>query len=61
MENNKTDQSLKNLGDALKKLQEAINVNPKREIEIDGTIQRFEFVFELLWKTLMKNLSNDGI
>jgi nucleotidyltransferase substrate binding protein (TIGR01987 family) len=28
---------------------------------VDGTIQRFEFVFELFWKTLVHVLEHEGI
>ena len=33
----------------------------KDELEKDGVIQRFEFTFELLWKTLKIFLRNSGI
>jgi nucleotidyltransferase substrate binding protein (TIGR01987 family) len=36
-------------------------VEAKSELERDGAIQRFEFTFELLWKTLKKVLSFKGI
>ena len=31
------------------------------ELEKDGTIQRFEFTFELMWKTLRIALQDSGI
>lgn len=34
-------------------------LNPKNLLERDGAIQRFEFTFELSWKTLAKVLQSD--
>ena len=42
---------------AIFKLEESINMNSDEEIIRDGTIQRFEFTFELSWKT-MKAVNN---
>jgi len=39
-------QSLENLNNALDRLSEAVKT-AKTDLEIDGTIQRFEFSFEL--------------
>ena len=41
---------LKDLTDAVEKLAEALSFGPDPEINRDGTIQRFEFSFELSWK-----------
>lgn len=46
--------------DALNKLKQGIR-QAKDELEKDGVIQRFEFTFELLWKTLKIFLSYEGI
>lgn len=53
--------SLKNLQNALKRLGEALQENPSNELIVDGTIQRFEFVIELFWKTLKRLLEREGI
>lgn len=42
-------------------LQEAINEDPDKSIIIDGTIQRFEFTFELSWKLMKAILNYQGI
>lgn len=33
----------------------------KKKLVIDGTIQRFEFCYELCWKTLKVSLEQEGI
>lgn len=43
---------LDDLGQALDRLEEALAVPETAPLAIDGTIQRFEFVFELCWKTM---------
>lgn len=48
------------LRDAVKKLDEGIK-RTKDQLDRDGVIQRFEFTFELLWKTLKLYLSDQGI
>lgn len=45
---------------ALDKLKEAILEQPT-EIIIDGTLQRYEFTFELAWKTMKDYLEYNGI
>ncbi len=45
---------------ALKKLKEAFLEEPT-EIIIDGTLQRYEFTFELAWKTIKDYLEYNGI
>jgi nucleotidyltransferase substrate binding protein (TIGR01987 family) len=47
-------------GNALKKLEEAVT-DAESDLEIDGTIQRFEFTFELMWKFLKVFLESEGI
>ena len=45
-------------------LREAIEWQQERELtdlEKEGTIQRFEYTWELLWKTLKDYLENEGI
>ncbi len=52
--------TLQQLERALKQLEiaTAIPLGSAR-LEIDGTIQRFEFTFELFWKTLKKILTDE--
>lgn len=52
---------LSKLHDAIGRLREALTQTPKNILAIDGTIQRFEFVFEQCWKTLQKFLHTEGI
>jgi nucleotidyltransferase substrate binding protein (TIGR01987 family) len=48
---NETEQkSFERLGLALDRLQEALQETTQNPLAIDGTIQRFEFCFELTWK-----------
>lgn len=61
MSKTKTQQSLNNLENALSRLEEAVNIENPDQLYIDGTIQRFEFVFELFWKTLKRLLELEGI
>ena len=48
------------LDSALKTFEEAIQSNPTSELERDGTIQRFEYTFELCWKSIRKLLLELG-
>lgn len=45
---------------ALARLKEAVLEEPT-EIVIDGTLQRYEFTFELAWKTMKDYLEYNGI
>lgn len=48
--------------DALERLHEALSINPSQgSIVVDGTIQRFEFSFELAWKLAKSLLEYQGI
>lgn len=49
-----------NFKKALSSLEQGIK-EAKGELEKDGVIQRFEFTFELMWKTLKIFLYNEGI
>ena len=55
-------ESFRSLNDAISRLEEAV-VMPLDEhrIIIDATIQRFEFTFELFWKTLKRFMSLEGV
>ena len=61
MSDTKITQSLTNLANALSRLREALQEPNHSTLVIDGTIQRFEFVLELYWKTLKRLLANEGI
>ena len=50
----------RDFSNALKRLEEATREVPS-EIVIDGTIQRYEFTFELAWKTMKDYLEYNGI
>lgn len=55
-------QKLANLDNALKQLKSALEEPlDKKKLVIDATIQRFEFCYELLWKTLKVFLEQEGI
>jgi len=51
MNSDKVEKSLMNLNKAVKRFAEALQ-EPESSIVMDATIQRFEFTYELLWKTL---------
>lgn len=53
-------QCREDFGNAFKKLEEAVT-DAESDLEIDGTIQRFEFTFELMWKFLKIFLESEGI
>jgi len=52
--------AIKKLQDASGRLKEGAR-RAKNPLEIDGAIQRFEFTFELLWKTLKIALEYYGV
>ena len=49
-----------NLTNATERLKEALN-EEETEIAIDGTLHRFEFTFELAWKTMKDLMEYNGI
>jgi nucleotidyltransferase substrate binding protein (TIGR01987 family) len=49
------------LGRSLDRLGEALTVSADEPLVIDGTIQRFEFTFELFWKAVRRLLARQGI
>ena len=57
----KLQDSLGNLERAVHKLSRALEVPRERELVLEGTIQRFEFVIELLWKTMGRALEHEGV
>ena len=52
---------MKNLENALQRLNEALAETDDNPLIIDGTIQRFEFTIELFWKTLKRLLDLNNI
>lgn len=51
MKSDKLEKSLMNLKKAIDRFAEALQ-EPESSIVMDATIQRFEFTYELMWKTL---------
>ncbi len=54
------EQILSDFDKALSRLNEAVPT-AKSELEMDGVIQRFEFAFELSWKTMKRFLEMQGL
>lgn len=52
--------SLTNYRNALARLREALAIEDRSPIVMDGTLQRFEFTFELAWKTMKRFLEAEG-
>jgi nucleotidyltransferase substrate binding protein (TIGR01987 family) len=57
----KVHDSLTNLEAAVGKLEDALEIPKDRELVVEGTIQRFEYTIELMWKTLKRALDYEGI
>lgn len=55
---NEIEYSIQKFNNALQRLEEALQ--DRSELAVDGTIQRFEFCFELTWKTLKRVLEYEG-
>ncbi|NTW33651.1 MAG: nucleotidyltransferase [Bacteroidetes bacterium] len=53
-------QRFSNLKKAFKKLEEAVEEEDLSELEQEGLIQRFEYTYELAWKTLQDLLEEKG-
>lgn len=58
----KLEYSLKLYSEALRRFEEALMQTPENEnsLVIDGSIQRFEFCYEMSWKTLKRFLDFHG-
>ena len=55
----KLENLIKDLKKANQRLKEAVELSPTR-IHKDATIQRFEFTFELAWKTIQEYIRDQG-
>ena len=55
----KINYSLDRLGQATRRLSEALQ-SPESDLKRDAAIQRFEFTFEMAWKTLKRVLLYEG-
>jgi nucleotidyltransferase substrate binding protein (TIGR01987 family) len=53
-------QRFSNLKRAFQKLKEAVEIESLSELESEGLIQRFEYTYELAWKTLQDLLEAKG-
>lgn len=60
-DNRKLLDSLGNLRKSVDKLNSALLIPNDRELVVEGTIQRFEVVVELLWKTLSRALKFERV
>ncbi len=54
-------QRLEDFSNALQRLQDGLEIHSPGDLERDGVIQRFEFTFELAWKTMKDFLEYQGI
>ena len=54
-------QRREDLKNAVKRLQEALQEKDVTDIVIDGVLHRFEFTFELAWKTMKDYLEYMGV
>ncbi|PWH81229.1 HI0074 family nucleotidyltransferase substrate-binding subunit [Brumimicrobium oceani] len=61
MKKEKLNDSLQNFRNAFDRLKEATEIEKDRPLVAEGTIQRFEYVVELLWKTLNRGLKYEGV
>ena len=53
--------SLQPAQDALKNLQAALNISNPSDLERDGTVQRFEYCYEIIWKLSQKILQENDV
>lgn len=57
----KVQNQIQQLRKAYTRLLDAVKLGPDAPLAVDGTIQRFEFCFELAWKTLKTVLESEGL
>lgn len=61
MSEKKSTLALEELGRSLARLREAVEQPLENPLAVDGTIQRFEFTFELFWKAFKRLLEEEGL
>ncbi|KXS38064.1 MAG: nucleotidyltransferase substrate binding protein [Candidatus Frackibacter sp. T328-2] len=61
MNKNKWEERLASFKKVLNRLEEGLEVDSDNLLMIDGVIQRFEFNYELAWKTMKCFLKSQGI
>ncbi|MEK6704270.1 MAG: HI0074 family nucleotidyltransferase substrate-binding subunit [Bdellovibrionota bacterium] len=52
---------LSTLEKALQTLEDALSSPPKNDLERDGVVQRFEYCFELSWKSAKRIITDQGL
>lgn len=60
MENKRLKERLEDLGNALERLKESLELEIASSVILDGTIQRFEFTYELAWKAIKDYMEYQG-
>jgi nucleotidyltransferase substrate binding protein (TIGR01987 family) len=53
--------SLQPTQDALKNLEQALLISQPTDLERDGTIQRFEYCYEIIWKAAQRILKENEV
>lgn len=53
--------SLQPSQDALKNLEQALMIGQPTDLERDGTIQRFEYCYEIIWKSAQRILKENEV
>lgn len=53
--------SVKPTQDALNNLKQALTIQNPTDLERDGTIQRFEYCYEIIWKTAQRILKENEV
>ena len=61
MEEKRLNERLGDLGHALERLKESLDLEITSSVILDGTIKRFEFTYELAWKAIKDYLEFQGI
>jgi len=61
MESKRLKERLEDYKSALERLKESLDLEVSSSVIIDGTIQRFEFTYELAWKVIKDYLEYQGV
>lgn len=61
MDEKRLKERLEDLGNALERLKESLDLEVTSSVILDGAIKRFEFTYELAWKALKDYLEFQGI